>query len=86
MTNLNAGKTYMFRVNAHTLTNQASSDKLSYILQKKIKDKAITAGVVGGILFLIVAIILAVCTVKCVNKRNKRRRREQEKGNELHPY
>ena len=52
-------------------------------MQRKIKDKAITAGIVGGILFFIVAIILAVCTVKCVNKRNKRRRREQEKGTVL---
>lgn len=78
--NLNPGKTYLFRVNSHTLTSQASSEKVSYIIQRKIKDKAITAGIVGGILFFIVAIILAVCTVKCVNKRNKRRRREQENG------
>lgn len=70
----------MFRINSHTLTSQASSEKVSYIIQRKIKDKAITAGIVGGILFFIVAIILAVCTVKCVNKRNKRRRREQENG------
>ncbi|XP_046649399.1 protein turtle-like isoform X4 [Daphnia pulicaria] len=76
--NLSPGKTYMFRINSHTLTSQASSEKVSYIIQRKIKDKAITAGIVGGILFFIVAIILAVCTVKCVNKRNKRRRREQE--------
>lgn len=86
--NLNPGKTYLFRVNSHTLTSQASSEKVSYIIQRKIKDKAITAGIVGGILFFIVAIILAVCTVKCVNKRNKRRRREQENGdydwNSLH--
>ena len=78
--NLSPGKTYMFRINSHTLTSQASSEKVSYIIQRKIKDKAITAGIVGGVLFFIVAIILAVCTVKCVNKRNKRRRREQENG------
>ncbi|XP_032791333.2 protein turtle isoform X2 [Daphnia magna] len=76
--NLSPGKTYVFRINSHTLTSQASSEKVTYIIQRKIKDKAITAGIVGGILFFIVAIILAVCTVKCVNKRNKRRRREQE--------
>lgn len=70
----------MFRINSHTLTSQASSEKVSYIIQRKMKDKAITAGIVGGVLFFIVAIILAVCTVKCVNKRNKRRRREQENG------
>ena len=81
--NLNAGKTYVFRVNSHTLTSQASSEKVTYVMPRKTKNKAITAGVVGGILFFIVAIILAVCTVKCVNKRNKRRRREQEKGNNI---
>lgn len=81
--NLSPGKTYVFRINSHTLTSQASSEKVTYIIQRKIKDKAITAGIVGGILFFIVAIILAVCTVKCVNKRNKRRRREQENGNFL---
>ena len=75
-----AGKTYVFRVNSHTLTSQASSEKVSFVIPRRVKDKAITAGIVGGILFFIVAIILAVCTVKCVNKRNKRRRREQEKG------
>jgi hypothetical protein len=78
--NLVAGKTYVFRVNSHTLTSQASSEKVSFVIPRRVKDKAITAGIVGGILFFIVAIILAVCTVKCVNKRNKRRRREQEKG------
>lgn len=39
--------------------------------------QAITAGVVGGILFFIVAIILSVCAVKICNKR---KRRKQEKG------
>ena len=77
---LQTGKSYSFRVNAHTLTSQSSSEKLVFIVPKKIRGNAITAGVVGGLLFFIVAIILAVCTVKCVNKRNRRRRREQEKG------
>jgi len=74
------GKKYVFRVNAHTLTSQASSESSTFTLSKRLKQKAVTAGVVGGILFFIVAIILAVCTVKCVNKRNKRRQREQEKA------
>lgn len=43
----------------------------------RVKHKAITAGVVGGILFFIVAIILSVCAVKICNKR---KRRKQEKG------
>jgi len=77
---LEVGKKYVFRVNAHTLTSQASSDKATFTLSKRLKQKAVTAGVVGGILFFIVAIILAVCTVKCVNKRNKRHQREQEKA------
>ena len=84
---LDVGKKYVFRVNAHTLTSQASSEKATFTLSKRLKQKAVTAGVVGGILFFIVAIILAVCTVKCVNKRNKRHQREQEKGNPfLHPF
>jgi hypothetical protein len=41
------------------------------------QHKAITAGVVGGILFFIVAIILSICAVKICNKR---KRRKQEKG------
>ena len=41
------------------------------------KDKAIAAGVVGGILFFIAAIVLSVCTVKICNER---KRRKAEKG------
>ena len=39
--NLNAGKTYVFRVNAHTLTSQASSEKVTYVMPRKTKNKAI---------------------------------------------
>ncbi|KFM82622.1 Protein turtle, partial [Stegodyphus mimosarum] len=37
------------------------------------RNKAITAGVVGGILFFITAIILAICAVKICNKRKRRK-------------
>jgi hypothetical protein len=39
--------------------------------------RAITAGVVGSVLFFVAAIILSVCTVKICNKR---KRRKMEKG------
>lgn len=41
------------------------------------RDKAIAAGVVGGILFFIAAIVLSVCSVKLCNER---KRRKAEKG------
>lgn len=44
---------------------------------KQSKDKAIAAGVVGGILFFVAAIVLSVCAVKICNKR---KRRKSEKG------
>lgn len=47
-------------------------------LQDRNRSKAITAGVVGGILFFIAAIVLSVCAVKICNKR---KRRKAEKGN-----
>lgn len=40
-------------------------------------QRAITAGVVGSILFFVAAIILSVCTVKICNKRKQRK---MEKG------
>lgn len=39
--------------------------------------RAITAGVVGSVLFFVAAIILSVCTVKICNKRKQRK---EEKG------
>ena len=39
--------------------------------------RAITAGLIGGVLFFIVAIIVSVCTVKICNRR---KRRKQEQG------
>lgn len=43
------------------------------------RDKAIAAGVVGGILFFVAAIVLSVCSVKLCNQR---KRRKAEKGKE----
>jgi hypothetical protein len=75
--NLVGGRTYYFRVLANSLKSYESSDEVKYAVPARVKHKAITAGVVGGILFFIVAIILSVCAVKICNKR---KRRKQEKG------
>lgn len=67
---------------AFTVTSETSnSEELSYKVQPKDTQRAIMAGLVGGILFFIVAIILAVCAVKICNRR---KRRKQEKGEECH--
>jgi len=71
-------KKYTFRVVAFTLTgNSASSEEVIHTLLPRDKQRAIVAGLVGGILFFIVAIILSVCAVKICNRR---KRRKQEKG------
>ncbi|CAB3362770.1 Hypothetical predicted protein [Cloeon dipterum] len=75
--NLVGGRTYYIRVYAHSLKNYESSDEVKFPVPARVKHKAITAGVVGGILFFIVAIILSVCAVKICNKR---KRRKQEKA------
>jgi hypothetical protein len=75
--NLVGGRTYYLRVYAHSLKSYESSDEVKFPVPARVKHKAITAGVVGGILFFIVAIILSVCAVKICNKR---KRRKQEKG------
>lgn len=58
-----------------------SSSHLDYSFpggnSRRSKDKAIAAGVVGGILFFIASIVLSVCTVKICNER---KRRKAEKG------
>jgi immunoglobulin superfamily member 9B len=71
------GRTYYLRVYAHSLKSYESSDEIKFPVPARVKHKAITAGVVGGILFFIVAIILSVCVVKICNKK---KRRKQEKG------
>ncbi|XP_044733170.1 protein turtle isoform X3 [Chrysoperla carnea] len=75
--NLVGGRTYYFRVLANSVTSYESSDMVKFAVPARVKHKAITAGVVGGILFFIVAIILSVCAVKICNKR---KRRKQEKA------
>ncbi|KAL1139793.1 hypothetical protein AAG570_006770 [Ranatra chinensis] len=75
--NLVGGRTYHFRVLANSLKSYESSDEVKFPVPARVKHKAITAGVVGGILFFIVAIILSICAVKICNKR-KRRKQEKE--------
>ncbi|XP_031622823.1 protein turtle isoform X2 [Contarinia nasturtii] len=71
------GRTYYFRVLAHSQGSYESSDEVKFPVPARVKHKAITAGVVGGILFFIVAIILSICAVKICNQR---KRRKQEKA------
>ncbi|KAH0951046.1 hypothetical protein HN011_010977, partial [Eciton burchellii] len=71
------GRTYYFQVFANTPTNYGSSEQVKFPVPARVKHKAITAGVVGGILFFLVAIILSICAVKICNKR-KRRKQEKE--------
>nr|XP_029720285.1 protein turtle-like isoform X9 [Aedes albopictus] len=75
--NLVGGRTYYFRVLANSLKSYETSEEIKFPVPARVKHKAITAGVVGGILFFIVAIILSICAVKICNKR---KRRKQEKG------
>lgn len=75
---LKENKIYIFRVVAFTLTgNSAPSEEVKHTLLPRDRQRAILAGVIGGILFFIVAIILSVCAVKICNRR---KRRKQEKG------
>ncbi|XKL61367.1 hypothetical protein PGB90_008424 [Kerria lacca] len=75
--NMVGGRTYYFRVLAHSNSTYESSEEFKYFVPARVKQKAVTAGVVGGILFFIVAIILSICAVKICNKR---KRRKQEKA------
>ncbi|KAJ8951741.1 hypothetical protein NQ318_012592 [Aromia moschata] len=75
--NLVGGKTYHFRILAYSAKSYERSEEVKFAVPARVKHKAITAGVVGGILFFIVAIILSVCAVKICNKR---KRRKQEKA------
>lgn len=80
--NLLPGKTYYFRVIAYSVLG-AGNPTATYEFEvpgvgnKNTKDKAIAAGIVGGILFFIAAIVLSVCAVKLCNKS---RRRKHEKA------
>ena len=74
---MGASKGYVFRVFSHSAETYSISDTYTYQLSADFKKRAVTAGLIGGILFFIVAIVLSVCTVKICNKR---RRRKQERG------
>ena len=54
-----------------------------YAMPENVKRRAITAGLIGGVLFFIVAIIVSVCTVKICNRR---KRRKQEQGDQLNSH
>merc|ERR1719225_393095 len=74
--NMGTAKAYVFRVFAHSATSFTPSEHLRYQMPANVKKRAITAGLIGGVLFFIVAIIVSVCTVKICNRR-KRRKQEQ---------
>lgn len=78
--NMGTAKAYLFRVYSHSLTSYSVSKNLKYDVPDNVKRRAVTAGLIGGILFFIVAIVLSVCTVKICNKR---RRRKQERGKDI---
>ncbi|XP_022181178.1 protein turtle isoform X2 [Myzus persicae] len=67
------GRTYYFRVVAYSFKSFENSEEIKFPVPARVKHKAITAGVVGGLLFFIVAIILSVCAVKICNKRKRRK-------------
>ncbi|XP_071040186.1 protein turtle [Parasteatoda tepidariorum] len=75
---LQGGK-YAFRVLAYSNGSVPSAPSPEVLLeihgdlQDRNRSKAITAGVVGGILFFIAAIVLSVCAVKICNKRKRRK-------------
>ncbi|CAL1272285.1 unnamed protein product [Larinioides sclopetarius] len=75
---LQGGK-YVFRIIAHSFEGGAGTPsnevklEIHGDLQDRNRSKAITAGVVGGILFFIAAIVLSVCAVKICNKRKRRK-------------
>ncbi|XP_053203536.1 protein turtle-like isoform X3 [Panonychus citri] len=73
-----AGEIYTIRVYAHSILGAGQpSDEMRFEVPggnfRHSKDKAIAAGVVGGILFFIAAIVLSVCTVKICNERKRRK-------------
>jgi hypothetical protein len=69
--NMGTAKAYWFRVFSHSATGYSISEQFKYDLPENVKRRAVTAGLIGGVLFFIVAIILSVCTVKICNKQGK---------------
>ncbi|XP_067132158.1 protein turtle-like isoform X17 [Centruroides vittatus] len=74
---LSGGTNYTFRISAYSLmAKESPSVEVQFNIQGDgdlNRSKAITAGVVGGILFFIAAIVLSVCAVKICNKRKRRK-------------
>jgi len=58
--NMGTAKGYMFRVFAHSATSFTSSDEFKYPMPEDIKNRAITAGLVGELLSLYSAIPIVV--------------------------
>jgi hypothetical protein len=81
MKNMGTAKAYLFRVLSHSATAVSVSGEKKYELPDDLKDRAVVAGLIGGLLFFIVAIVLSVCTVKICNKR--RRRKHDRAVNEI---
>ena len=78
---MGAAKAYLFRVLSHSHTSYSVSEELKYALPDDLKQRAVVAGLIGGLLFFIVAIVLSVCTVKICNKRRRRKHdRGKDKG------
>ena len=77
--NLKPGTTYTIRVSAYSILGVGSTtfpldfDIPGTTTKGADKDKAIAAGVVGGILFFVAAIVLSVCAVKICNKQKRRK-------------
>ncbi|XP_040573911.1 protein turtle isoform X4 [Lepeophtheirus salmonis] len=69
--NMGTAKAYLFRVFSHSLTSYSVSEEMRYGVPENVKRRAVTAGLIGGILFFIVAIVLSICTVKICNKRRR---------------
>ncbi|XP_022243932.1 protein turtle-like [Limulus polyphemus] len=69
---------YKFRVYAYSIMSvgQPSPD-VSLIISgesyESTESRAITAGIVGGVLFFVAAIVLSICAVKICNKRKRRK-------------
>ena len=81
--NMGTAKAYLFRVLSHSATAVSVSGEKKYELPDDLKDRAVVAGLIGGLLFFIVAIVLSVCTVKICNKR---RRRKHDRGKPINLF
>ena len=62
--NIGTAKAYLFRVFSHSADQYTESKELKYELPENVKNRAVAAGLIGGLLFFLVAIILSVCIVK----------------------